>query len=217
MATLEVITGCMFSGKTERLRDRIHREMFRYEHTEASPKVLLFKPSLDTRYTGESKVVSHNNAMLPCLTAAFAEDILAVLEEKPCIRVVGIDEIQFLDGKIVDLCRELTMKRDIMVIASGLNLSFRGEPFPFRTSERHMGELLAYAQLIRSLTAYCAYKRHAGERRCGKDAYFTQRLFPDGEPVPYGDDLIIVGGKDVVQERRYEARCLGHHYVPGRP
>lgn len=220
MGSLEVITGCMFSGKTRRLQDRIHRERFRYEHSDEHPTVLLFKPTIDDRYGEESKVISHDESEISCLLASSSSQISDILaeEEHKQVRVVGIEEIQFFDEKIVDLCLQLTRKHHIDVIAAGLNLDFRGEPFCFRDSQRHMGELLAYAQIIRTFTAFCAYKPPEKQSpRCVREAHFTQRLFPNGEPVPYEDPLLIVGGKETLHDRRYEARCLEHHFVPGRP
>ncbi len=217
MGKLELIVGCMFSGKTEKLRDKIHRERFRYEHTDENPTVPLFKPAIDVRYGLPTEMVSHNDTKTPCISITSSQDILTYLSDHPEVRLVGIDEIQFLDGSVIDVCTHLTRDRDIDVLASGLNLDFRGELFTFRDSSRTMGDLLGYAQLIFPTSAYCAYIFPKEQKRCHRDAFFTQRLFTDGKPVPYQDPLVVVGGKHVLHERRYEARCDQHHQVPGRP
>ena len=217
MGSLEVITGCMFSGKTERLRDRIHRERFRYEHTEENPTVPLFKPVIDNRYGLPTNMISHNDTKTPCIPVSSSNDILSYLKTHRPVSFIGIDEVQFLDDGIIDLCVEFTHDDDINVLVSCLNLDFRGEPFAFHNSSRTVGELLAYAQHIQTLSAFCAYILPEQKKRCHREAFFTQRLFDDGEPVPFSDELVVVGGKKVLQERRYEARCFQHHFVPGRP
>lgn len=213
MGSLEVITGCMFAGKTEELIRRINRE--RYVHPEES--IHLFKPKLDNRYGEEPNIISHNKTAVACQMVSSVTEIQAHLTAQTISpRVVGIDEIHFFDDRIIRLCLELVYKHDAKVIASGLNTDFRGEPFIFRKAIKPftIGDLMAYAQKVDMLSAICNYQENGV--KCTKEAHFTQRLFPDGKPVPYEDELFVVGSHEVRAERKYEARCLEHHLVPGR-
>ena len=215
MGKLEMYVGCMFSGKTEKLRDRIHRERFRFSHTEQHPTVQLFKPAIDNRFGTGTEIVSHNGTTTPCVLVSYAADIAQYVALHSTLRVVGIDEVQFLDDTIIDWCVYTFRHTPLHIIASGLNTDFRGELFRFRNSERNMGELIGHAQ-AEPLTAFCAYRLPNTNLLCGNDATCTQRLKIDGTPVPYLDPLVHVGGKDPSGERRYEARCVEHHFVPGR-
>jgi len=186
---LEIVCGSMFSGKTEELIRRLRRAEI------AKQKVQVFKPKLDDRYDVE-RVTSHNGLHVLAQPVARARDILALTE--PDTAVVGIDEIQFFDREIADVCQELaeTGKR---VIAAGLDMDFRGEPFG------SMPLLMAQAERVRKLQAICVV--------CGDEASRTQRLV-NGEPAAYDDPVIVVGASET-----YEARCRACHQVrpPRRP
>lgn len=191
MGALIAITGPMFSGKTTELIRNLERAIY------AKKKVIVFKPSLDNRYS-ESEVVAHSGIKYPAVVVPnTAEGVFElykrVLEEKA--DVVGIDEAQFFPIELVDVVEEL-VKEGYIVIVAGLNLDFRGEPF------ETMREILVRADDIHYLKAVCTV--------CGMDATRTQRLI-DGRPAPYESPRILVGGSEV-----YEARCRKHHIVPRR-
>ena len=181
---IEVICGCMFSGKSEELIRRVKRAQI------ARQKVQVFQHRVDMRY-GEQRVASHSGAFLAATTVSSAADILEQIE--PDTHVVAIDEIQFFDWSVADLCNELA-DRGLRVIAAGLDMDFRGEPFG------PIPLLLAQAELVDKLQAICM--------RCGAPASRTQRLI-DGQPAHYEDEVIMVGASEV-----YEARCRSCHEVP---
>lgn len=193
---LEMITGPMYSGKTEELLRRIRREQI------AHKKVILFKPSIDDRYSLKA-ITTHYGNELTAIPVKDTENMLKHLNEIGKQDIIGIDEIQFFDEKIIDFC--LKNKEKFHIIASGLNLDFRGEPFKLKDSKRHIGEIMVHAKNI-SLHAICTHKQYLGI--CGKDARYTQRLI-NGEPAPYESPLILVGSLEA-----YEARCGEHHIVP---
>jgi thymidine kinase len=187
---LEVITGPMFAGKTEELIRRAERERI------AKKKVIILKPTIDTRYS-KDKIASHNGKALDCHLLNCDFNFLE-LDPKLQIEilsadVVCIDEAQFFSEEIVTFCEWLAQggKR---VIVAGLNLDFKGEPFG------PMPKLLALADDITSLTAVCT--------KCGKEATRTQRLI-DGKPAPKDSPLILIGGLET-----YEARCRDCWQVP---
>ena len=186
---LEVITGPMFAGKTTELIKRIERQMF------AKRKAALFKPSIDKRYS-EDEVVAHNGlryrAFVIPTTDEGVERIVEITR-KDGYEVIGIDEVQFFPMSIVSALEGLA-DEGIYVIASGLNLDFKGDPFPVTR------ELLVRADNIIYLTAVCTV--------CGKPATRSQRLI-DGKPAPRDSPVIMVGGRE-----SYEARCREHHIVP---
>ena len=184
---IEVICGSMFSGKTEELIRRIKRAQI------ARQKVQVFKPRIDTRYSN-GQVASHNGILHAAVPVADSAGIRAVIE--PDTTVVAIDEVQFFDEGVVALCRELA-HNGVRVIAAGLDLDFRGEPFG------PMPHLIAEAEMVDKLQAICVV--------CGAPASRTQRLI-DGQPAAYKDPIIMVGAKE-----NYEARCRHCHEVPARP
>lgn len=184
---IEVITGCMFSGKSEELIRRLRRARI------AKQKIQVFKPSIDTRYS-YIEIVSHNGEKIE------AEPVKDVSELAGKIRsdtdVVGIDEAQFFDNSIVDVANSLA-DEGMRVIIAGLDMDFRGEPFgpmPF---------LMAIADEVLKLHAICAI--------CGDEATRTQRLI-NGKPASYNDPIVMIGASE-----KYEARCRKHHYVPDKP
>jgi len=185
---IELICGSMFSGKTEELLRRVRRSEI------ARRRILLFKPRIDLRF-GHKQVASHNG--MTRSDAVAAESSASLLAQVPAgTEVVAIDEIQFFDPAIAEVCRELA-DRGVQVIAAGLDQDFRGEPFGA------MPLLMALAEQVDKLHAICV--------RCGAAATRTQRLI-DGEPARYDDPVIFVGGSE-----SYEARCRTCHDVPGRP
>lgn len=180
---VEVICGSMFSGKTEELIRRVRRAQI------ARQKVQVFKPSLDDRYTLE-KVTSHDGMNLDATIINEASEILDLVE--PDTAVVAIDEVQFFDSTIAQVCNTLAQNGK-RVIITGLDTDFRGEPFgpmPF---------LMAEAERVDKLSAICVV--------CGAPASRTQRLI-DGQPASYDDPVIMVGASEV-----YEARCRHCHQV----
>lgn len=184
---LEVVCGCMFAGKTEELIRRINVLSY------AKKKIIVFKPKIDNRYS-DSEIVSHSGARVPCLVVAKAQEILQKVEVDT--EVVAIDEVQFFDEDIVEVCEYLADK-GIRVMVAGLDKDFRGESFGV------MPELLTRAEFVTKLTAVCA--------KCGAPATRTQRLF-DGKPAGFDDPIVMVGANE-----RYEPRCRHCHQVLNKP
>ena len=184
---LEVICGCMFSGKTEELIRRINVLSY------AKKNIVVFKPKIDNRYSG-TEIVSHSGSRVPCKIVEKAQDILKLVNDD--VEVVAIDEIQFFDKDIVDVCEYLADK-GIRVIVAGLDKDFRGESFGV------MPELLTRAEFVTKLTAVCA--------KCGAPATRTQRLV-DGKPASFEDPVVLIGAVE-----HYEPRCRHCHEVCNRP
>lgn len=180
---VEVICGSMFSGKTEELIRRLRRAGI------ARQKVQVFKPVIDDRYHTE-KVTSHNGLAFEAKPIKTAVDILTNLD--PNTTVVAIDEVQFFDTAVVDICENLA-QQGLRVICAGLDTDFRGEPFG------PIPQLLARAETIDKLHAICVV--------CGEEASRTQRLI-NGRPAAYNDPVVLVGAAEV-----YEARCRHCHDV----
>ncbi len=182
---LEVITGCMFSGKTEELIRRLERVRI------AHGNILLFKPTIDTRY-GTTSVRTHYGREFEARLLAPSEETLEELERivgRTAIDeadVIAFDEGNFFSDKLLDLCQALVVlgKR---VIVAGLDLTFAGKPFG------PMPTLLALADEVLKLQAVCV--------KCGKSAMRTQRII-NGKPAPADGPVIQVGGLEA-----YEARC----------
>ena len=181
---IELICGSMFSGKTEELIRRLIRAEI------AKQKVQVFKPQLDQRYKA-NKVSSHRGNHFQATVVENADEILALVDDDT--NVVGIDEVQFFDWRIAELCETLA-DSNRRVLLAGLDLDFRGEPFG------PMPLLLAMAENVTKLQAICMV--------CGALASRTQRLI-DGRPATFDDPVIMVGASEV-----YEARCRMHHEVP---
>ncbi|SHH38751.1 thymidine kinase [Caloranaerobacter azorensis DSM 13643] len=181
---IEVVVGPMYSGKSEELIRRLRRAQI------ARQKIQVFKPSIDDRYSVD-EVVSHNGEKIKAIPVKNSDEIHKLLWDDT--EVVGIDEVQFFDDGIVDLCRRLADK-GLRVIVAGLDMDFRGEPFG------PTPDLMAIAEFVDKLTAVCVI--------CGNPANRTQRLI-NGEPANYNEPTILVGAKE-----SYEARCRLHHQVP---
>lgn len=182
--SVEVITGSMFSGKTDELIRRLRRAII------ARQKVQVFKPIIDDRY-GIERVISHDGNTYEALPIQESTDILKLLREGTT--VIGIDEAQFFDEGITRVVMELA-EHGMRVIAAGLDMNFRGEPFG------PMPTLMAQAERVDKLHAICIV--------CGGPAYCTQRLV-NGRPAHYNDPVVIVGADEM-----YEARCRKCHEVP---
>ncbi|MBM3153161.1 MAG: thymidine kinase [Chloroflexi bacterium] len=181
---VEVVTGSMFSGKTDELIRRLVRARI------ARQKVQVFKPAIDIRYAVE-KVTSHTGSNFEAIPIQAAAMIPEKLDKDTT--VVAIDEAQFFDLQVVDIARALA-DRGLRVIVAGLDMDFRGEPFG------PMPLLMAQAERVDKLQAICMV--------CGDAASRTQRLVDD-KPAHYNDPVVIVGASEM-----YEARCRLHHEVP---
>lgn len=158
---IEVICGSMFSGKTEELIRRLKRAEF------ASQKILLVKPQIDDRYHKEN-VVSHQGTSFEAVTVAQASEILT---EWKMERIVAIDEAQFFDMGLVDVCNQLA-KQGVRVIIAGLDMDFQGVPFG------PMPHLLAIAEYVTKVHAICV--------SCGNLAQFSHRTVEDKSQVLVG-------------------------------
>lgn len=159
---IEVICGSMFSGKTEELIRRMKRAKF------AKQRVEIFKPAIDTRYD-EVKVVSHDSNAIQSTPVPSSSNILLLASD---VDVVGIDEAQFFDDGLVDVCNQLA-NSGIRVIAAGLDMDFRGNPFGV------MPRLLATAEYVTKVHAICM--------RCGSLANHSHRLVADDSLVRLGE------------------------------
>jgi thymidine kinase len=168
---IEVIVGSMFSGKSEELIRRLRRAQI------ARQSVQIFKPEVDTRYS-LNHITSHSEMRLEAENASCSEDILKKL--RTSTTVLGIDEAQFLDNGLVDVCVGLAHEGKRVVIA-GLDMDYLGKPF------EPMPQLLAIAEFITKTHAICM--------KCGGTASYSQRLSRDTERV-------VLGASDA-----YEARC----------
>jgi thymidine kinase len=182
--SIEVITGSMFSGKTDELIRRLRRA------TIARQKVQVFKPAIDNRYAVQ-KVTSHAGSDYEALPIQGAAEVTRLVN--PDTTVVAIDEAQFFDAEIIAVAHRLA-DQGVRVIIAGLDTDFRGEPFG------PMPVLMAQAEQVDKLQAICMV--------CGEPATRTQRLV-NGRPARYNDPVVIVGASEL-----YEARCRAHHEVP---
>lgn len=184
---VEVISGCMFAGKTEELIRRINVLMF------AKKNIKVFKPAIDNRYS-ESKIVSHAGSSAESIVVKDSKDILKYIDDT--VDVIAIDEVQFFDQDIIAITEHLA-KLGKRVMVAGLDTDFRGEPFGV------MPKLITTAEFVTKLTAVCTI--------CGAPATRTQRLV-NGKPASYFDPIILVGAAE-----SYEARCRHCHEVVDKP
>lgn len=181
---IELVCGSMFSGKTEELVRRVRRARIARQH------IQVFKPAMDIRYTTEA-VTSHNGLGVEAVPVQSVAEIQQLI--RPETSVVAIDEVQFFGWEITELCQKLA-DRGMRVIAAGLDMDFRGEPFG------PIPVLMAQAERVEKLQAICVV--------CGNPASRTQRLI-NGQPAAYDEPVILVGGSE-----SYEARCRKCHEVP---
>ena len=180
---IEAVVGPMYSGKSEELIRRLKRAKI------AKQEVIVFKPCIDNRYSKED-VVSHSGISIRAIAINHTEEIHKYITDET--QVVGLDEVQFFDEGIVAVALELADK-GIRVIAAGLDLDFKAEPFG------PVPELLARAEFVDKLQAVCV--------KCGAPATRTQRLI-NKEPARYDDPIILVGATE-----SYEARCRKCHRI----
>ncbi|WP_432662582.1 thymidine kinase [Wukongibacter baidiensis] len=181
---IEVVVGPMYSGKSEELIRRLRRAQI------AKQKVVVFKHTIDDRYCKQN-VVSHNGSKINAIHISNPEMIYDYIDENT--EVVGVDEVQFFDNAVVDIIKDLANK-GMRVIAAGLDMDFRGEPFGPTPG------LMAIAEFVDKLSAICI--------ECGHPAHRTQRLI-NGSPAKYSNPIVLVGATE-----SYEARCRLHHEVP---
>jgi thymidine kinase len=184
---IEVISGVMFSGKSEELIRRLRRAMI------ARKRVQVFKSRLDERYSGIYTISSHDGRAVDAIPADSAAQIAQQID--PTAQVVAIDEAQFLDSGILQLVTSLAA-RGRRVIIAGTDTDFRGEPFG------SMPQLMAIAEVVDKLHAICVL--------CGGPASRNQRLI-GGQPAPYDSPTIMVGSTE-----SYEARCRMCFSIPRR-
>ena len=182
---IEVITGVMFSGKSEELMRRVRRAII------ARREVQVFKSHLDDRYSGIRHVSSHDGKQIEAWPVSSALEVAEKI--KSDVHVVAVDEAQFMDDGIVEVANVLA-DRGLRVIVAGTDMDFRGEPFG------PIGPLLAVAERIDKLHAICVV--------CAGPANRNQRLI-DGKPATAEGPTIHVGGSE-----SYEARCRACHEVP---
>lgn len=174
---IEVICGSMFSGKTEELIRRIRRAEI------AKQRVKVFKPKIDNRYS-EFSIVSHSERSYPSEMIENAEEML---EKSFDAEIIGIDEAQFFENNLVQVCQALADSGKRVIVA-GLDQDYRAMPF------EPIPQLLAIAEYITKTLAICVI--------CGGPANRTQRVSNDKERVLVGAD------------NHYEARCRLHHIIP---
>jgi thymidine kinase len=168
--SVEVITGSMFSGKTEELMRRLRRATF------AGLKVEVFKPSIDTRYS-EAQVISHDERSIVSTPVDNASSILLLADD---VDVVGIDEAQFFDNSIIEVCNKLADK-GVRVVIAGLDIDFMGNPFG------PMPGLLSIAEFVTKVHAICV--------KCGNLAQYSFRKSEEAQ-------VVVLGEKD-----KYEPLC----------
>ncbi len=186
---IEVICGPMFAGKSEELL----RKMNRLKYAEVD--YLIFKPVIDTRT--KNSVKSRDGRELKAINVKNSKDIIKhikSLKDKP--QVIAIDEIQFFDDELPQVCNYLA-DHGFIIYAAGLDSDFRGVPF------KNTASLLATAENVIKLTAICT--------ECGAPATRTQKLI-NGKPAPFDSPRIVVGNVET-----YTARCRHHHEVRGAP
>lgn len=184
---IEVICGCMFAGKTEELIRRINVLSY------ARKNILVFKPQIDDRYS-TTEIASHAGSKVPCIVISEAKEILNHVNYDT--DVVAIDEVQFFDEDVVDICEYLA-DSGLRVMVAGLDKDFRGEPFGV------LPDLLTRAEFVTKLTAVCA--------KCGAPATRTQRII-NGKPASFNDPIVLVGAKEA-----YEPRCRHCHEIVEKP
>ncbi len=189
MGWIEVVTGGMFSGKSEELIRRLRRARY------GNQKVVAFKHSSDKRYD-DTRVASHSQLTIEGVPASSVEEMEKLFFEKYSdAEIIGIDEVQFFGEPVVEFCEKLANMGKRVVVA-GLDQDFRGEPF------KPMDALMSKAEYVDKFNAVCAV--------CGNPASRSQRLV-NGEPAYYDDPIVLVGASEA-----YEPRCRKCHIVRDR-
>lgn len=182
---IEVISGVMFSGKSEELIRRVRRAVI------ARKQVQVFKSHLDERYAGLYTVATHDGLTVDAEPVDSSQEIMRRF--RPGTEVVAVDEVQFLDDGIVAVASALA-DGGVRVILAGTDVDFRGLPFGA------LPTLMSIAEVVDKLHAICVV--------CGGPASRNQRLV-NGKPAPWDSPTIMVGGRE-----SYEARCRHCHRVP---
>ena len=181
---LKIYTGPMFSGKSTKLLHQIDRYKI------ANKNIICFKPKMDTRYTGDGFIVTHNDTHAPCHLVDKGDDILKIFEEQnqlSDIDAVAIDEAFMIDN-VSEACTVLLYEKNVDILVSTIDISASLVPF------EDISSLLCHATHVKKCKAVCTV--------CGEDASYTLRKFS----IDSLDEQIRGGGSDL-----YEPRCLKHH------
>lgn len=187
---IEVISGSMFSGKTEELLRRLRRAEI------AGQEIVAYKPAIDDRY-GETTIGSHNGRHWDAMVVSNeGDEVWDLYDSASGAEVVAIDEANFFSDELVDVCQTLA-NEGARVIVSGIDQTYRGDPFD------PVPRLMAVAEYVDKLRAICSV--------CGEPATRNQRLI-EGEPAHEDDPTILVGA-----EESYEARCRNCHTLRTGP
>jgi len=182
---IEVIYGCMFSGKSDELVRRLERARY------GKYNVVGFKPIIDQRYG--DKITTHSKKEFsPTYMIGSTQDMSQIITTE---EIIGVDEVQFLDDHFLDFAQDLRANGKT-VICAGLLTDYTGRPFNFKKSDKTMLDLIILADNVQMVTAICTYEK------CRKEANMTQRLVS-------GQDQVLVGGAE-----SYIARCPEHHSIP---
>ena len=196
------VVGNMFGSKTSEMIHLLNLEK------DMERKVQAFKISWDDRYR-IGNLVTHHGTEFPAMQVTGTRELTNLLESDT--KVLGIEEVQFFDDRIIDFI--LKNKERYLIIATALQMDFRGNPFPLRSvrskehdSEKHVGHLMPYAKIVPRYPQ-CTFKEEGGI--CRAEAIYTQRFRPDGSLAPYSDPTVVVGGKD-----RYAPMCSRHFVKP---
>ncbi|AUM63022.1 thymidine kinase [Spiroplasma monobiae] len=184
---IELITGCMFAGKTEEFIRRLKR--YKY----AKQNVIVFKPAIDDRYS-KKDIFSHSGMSIESIPVKNSKQLFDIFNEenaKEKIDIIGIDEVQFLDTDVVDIISNIAAE-GVIVIVNGLDKDFKNNPF------QNVDRLLVEAEYVDKLTSIC--------HSCGGNANRTQRII-NGEPAKANEPIIVISANE-----KYEARCR-HCYI----
>ncbi len=197
-----LVGGNMFGSKTSEMIHLLSLE------ERMGRKAQAFMVPWDNRY-GVGKITTHHGTEYPAFQVENTARLIKILHQNT--EVIGIDEVQFFDDKIIEFILENKEKK--LIIATALQMDFRGNPFPLRgaggkecDSEKHVGNLMPFAKIIPRYPQ-CTFKEE--DRICRAEAIYTQRFRPDGSLAPYKDPTVVVGGKD-----QYAPRCIGHFVRP---
>lgn len=185
---IEVICGPMFAGKS----DELIRKLKRLEY--ADVEYIIFKPKIDTRTTNEIRSRTGLSNYAHQISDPY-RILDHIMNDRNTYKVVAIDEAQFFDEKLTDVC-DILANHGFVVYVAGLDRDFRGDPFG------PIPSLLTKADVIHKLTAICT--------ECGAPATMTQRLI-NNKPASYDSDLVLIGNTE-----SYAPRCRHCHIVPGK-
>lgn len=196
------IIGNMFGYKTSEMLHLLNLEQ------NMGRKVQLFRVGWDNRY-GINYVTTHDGTRFPAIQVKNTEELVRNLSEDT--EVIGIEEVQFFDEEIIDFI--LTNKEKHLVVATALQMDFRGNPFPLRgpegvsqDSKKHVGHLMPHAKVV-SRYPQCTFREDSG--LCRAEAIYIQRFRSDGSLALYEEPTIVVGGPD-----KYAPRCIEHFIRP---